>query len=221
MLAETLHTIMATETRQATGRNGRLWHVTINPNNNGMVTVKVAGDMMADLLRRIWYNQIVGKKMAPSAPELFPTQLDLLEGIITVVPVPRQYILKDKRWTRYVVRVYCCNELVEVVAVKNQDGEDRQMKYMLYRNEGGHLPITPSDSVSWDNFHPVIVSEEPTVETKMSVRLLPLPKPEPLTFEGIHCPICGCHNETSKRRCKNCNNFLREDTRSTHRLLVG
>lgn len=207
---------MDVEARQADGRHGRLWFVTIDPGNNGTIRVKVAGDDPTDLRGNLWGNRVVGKKMDPPLASLFLDYDQMLEHITAIEPAPGRYTLRSPKWTRYVVWVYCCQKQVEVVAVS-----ERQMKMTLWHNWGGHLDETPSDRVSWNNFNPEILSEEPAVEARRSVRLIPSPpppKPEPLDFSGIFCPLCGQLYETTAQKCRDCGALLRKDARSSLRV---
>lgn len=215
MQIEELQRAIDVETRQAKGSLGRLWYVTIDPGNNGTIRVKVAGGTTAELLDHIWQGRLSGnRKMKPSTSTLFRSTLDLLDGITAIEPAPGRCVLHSEKWTRYVVWVYCCKQQVEVVAVS-----ERQMKELLYRNRNRALPYAPvDDGVSWDNFRPQIVSEQPAVEGRKSVRLLPPPKVEPIRFSGIFCPACDMLHEPTAQKCRDCGAPLREDARSSYRV---
>lgn len=210
---------------QEPGHHGRVWRVSIETDTNGPINVRVAAETPATLLARLWDGQLTGKKPETAISRLFRDQLELLDHISAVTP-SRRFVLRSKNWTRYVVEVYCCEgRQVEVVAVS-----ERQMKMALYYNWGNALPFAPvDDRVSWESFRPIVISkgQGPAVTTTASVTMLPAPptskteKPKSLKFEGILCPACGCHNETSRHRCRECNDFLRKDTRSTHRVRAG
>ncbi len=75
---------------QLSGRRGRLWLVTIDPNNAGIdrdpLTVKVGGDDSSSLLSNIWYDQIVGRRMRLPA-HFFLDHHVLIDCIVEVNPV--------------------------------------------------------------------------------------------------------------------------------------